>query len=308
MEMSPFPTTRLEGIFVPPIVPFQAGEAIDWPGFESNLERFEQAGIAGYVVAGSSGERMLLSDEEALDLLTMTVRRTSAPVLAGVHQQSPVQALQFMQAAADRGASGYLVTTPGYYGAQYDQRRFFEHLAERAPRPLVVYHIPVYTGVRLKAELLNELAQHPNIAGVKDSAADLGLLQQLPSDFAYLTGSGSLLLASLQTGARGGVLALANVLPGACVQLFDLFREGRLDEARRLQQRLIPVNRVIGASEGYGLAGLKFAASLGGFTGGEPRMPLRALDESARSRLREVVSRALQEGSADPPEAARRSS
>ena len=166
-------------------------------------------------------------------------------------------------------------------------------LAERAAFPILVYQIPQCTGVRLTGSELEEIARIDGVIGIKDSLGDLSLLNEVewPDGFQYFLGASGLLQPGLAAGACGGILALADVVPELCRELLELSADpSRQKEARELQRRLIPLNRLIGGSRGYGIAGLKAACELRGYKGGAPRRPLRGLNEAQRMELEKVLS------------------
>ncbi|HEY8476818.1 MAG TPA: dihydrodipicolinate synthase family protein, partial [Chloroflexota bacterium] len=158
----------------------------------------------------------------------------------------------------------------------------------------LLYNASPFTGVNLGADLVVRLAEHPNIVGVKDTSGNIVQIAEIarmaPKDFATLAGSGSFFLPTLAVGGVGGILALANVAADLCVELYDRFQDGDLDAARRLHQRLLPVNAVVTSK--YGIAGLKAALDLLGFVGGLPRPPLRPLTPEQHEDVRRTLTAA----------------
>jgi dihydrodipicolinate synthase/N-acetylneuraminate lyase len=142
----------------------------------------------------------------------------------------------------------------------------------------MLYNVSMFTGVNLQPEAVERLALHPNIVGIKESGSDIAQIAELvartPADFTVLAGSATTLVHALGAGCDGAILALASLVPGACVELAALVRDGRLDEARTLQRRLLPLAKSVGGT--YGVPGLKGALHLLGFAGGPPRPPLRS--------------------------------
>jgi dihydrodipicolinate synthase/N-acetylneuraminate lyase len=138
-----------------------------------------------------------------------------------------------------------------------------------------------------------ELAKHPAIAGLKESSGSLAFLgevvPQVPPAFSYFLGSGHVIYPGLEMGADGAILAVANAVPEVCCRIYALFRDGRKDEARRLQLDLIPLNKVV--METYGIAGLKYAQSLRGYFGGETRLPLLPLSKEGQAEIRGLLEK-----------------
>jgi 4-hydroxy-2-oxoglutarate aldolase len=172
----------------------------------------------------------------------------------------------------------------------------YRSVADSSPLPIVIYNMPANTaGIDLDAALICALAEHPNIIGVKDSAGNMAKLAQIvdkaPAHFRVFAGSAGYLLPALSVGAVGAVAALANIFPREVCQLQALFSAGQLEEARRLQARLVPANTAVTAT--YSVPGLKAALELTLGYGGRPRSPLQPLTESERSHLARILKAML---------------
>jgi 4-hydroxy-2-oxoglutarate aldolase len=143
----------------------------------------------------------------------------------------------------------------------------------------------------MEADLVVKLSRHPNIIGLKDSSGNIGQLAQIihgsKKGFAVFTGSAPVLFPALCIGAVGGILAVANVLPRQCVQIQNLFNDGRLDEARALQNRLTPLANAVTTKHGIG--GLKMAMDLAGYFGGDPRSPLKRPGPEIETELKGLL-------------------
>jgi 4-hydroxy-2-oxoglutarate aldolase len=282
---------RFEGIFAALTTPFVRDE-VSVPKFKENIAKFNATGLAGYLVLGSTGESVLLSDAES-EALVRAARESAAPgkkVIAGTARESTKLTVEFTNRAADLGMDAALVRPPSYYKSKMNLEALRVHYLEVADRsrvPILIYNMPKNTGIFLESRLIIELARHPNIIGLKESAGNLAfmgeVIRQVPPDFHYFLGSGSVFLPALEFGACGAILAIANAAPEICVRIYELFGEGRLEEARNLQLDLLPFNKAV--TEGAGIAGLKHALDLRGFTGGQARLPLLPVDEQTKSDL-----------------------
>jgi 4-hydroxy-2-oxoglutarate aldolase len=184
-----------------------------------------------------------------------------------------------------------LVITPHYYKTRYDRAAMVLHyqtVAEASPIPILIYVMAAYTGLDLPTSIIAELSRHPNIVGIKDSGGHAvkiaDMMATVEPGFAVLAGSANSLLASLALGAAGGIVALGNIAPAACKQLHRLFEDGRLDEARELQLRLMAPNAAVTTK--YGIAGLKSAMELVDLRGGLPRPPLLPLNHEEQTDVR----------------------
>jgi 4-hydroxy-2-oxoglutarate aldolase len=280
---------RFEGIFAALTTPFVRDE-VSVPKFKENIAKFNATGLAGYLVLGSTGESVSLSDAES-EALARAARESAAPgkkVIAGTARESTKLTVEFTNRMAEIGVDAALVRPPSYYKSKMNLEALRAHylaVADGAKVPVFIYNIPQNTGIFLESQLIVELARHPNVIGLKESAGNLAFLgeviQHVPPDFHYFLGSGSVFLPALELGACGAILAVANAAPEICVRIYELFGEGRLEEARSLQLDLLPFNKAI--MEGAGIPGLKHALDLRGFYGGPARLPLLPVDEQAKS-------------------------
>ncbi len=283
---------RFNGIYTALLTPFRKDEiALDH--FRDNIARYNATGLAGYVVLGSTGECVSITDDEAAALVK-TAREAAGPgkaVIAGTARESTRLTIEFTRRAADLGAEAALVRTPSYFKGKMTRdvlKAYYLEVADAAPVPVIVYNVPANTGITLEGPLILELSSHPNIAGLKESGGNLilagELIPRLPADFSYLLGHGSAFLPALLLGASGAILAVANAAPSVCVEIYDLFKSGKIVEAARRQLELIPLNKAV--METYGIPGLKYALEAQGGHGGEARRPLLPIDDRAKSEIR----------------------
>ena len=236
----------------------------------------------------------MLTQSERVRLVRLAVEHSDRKVIAGVAATSVRATMEELTLLEGLHLEAVLVRTPSYFGAQLDQVSYYREVATQSRFPVMVYQIPQCTGVRLTGSELGRIAGIENVCGVKDSLGDLSLLNEVewPEDFRYFLGASALLQPGLAAGACGGILALADVVPELCRTLLELSADPeRRQEARELQRRLIPLNRLIGGSKGFGIAGLKAACELRGYKGGAPRRPLGSLSEAQRKELEKVITR-----------------
>lgn len=286
----------LSGIFAALTTPFAADESLLLTDLKLNIEKYNRTGLAGYVVAGSTGEAVMLSREEFSGVLA-AVKMTAAPgklLLAGTGAESTRETIERTKAAADIGYDAALVKTPFYYKSGYKPAVLVAHyrrVADQAQIPVLLYSIPQFTGIALEPAEVRALSEHPNIIGIKDSSGNVQRVSETiagtPRDFQTLVGSASTLYASLAVGARGGILALASVLPEKCVELYRFFADGRHEAAAELQKRLLRASQAI-VSE-FPISGVKYAMDLRGYRGGRARSPLAELKEEHKKAVEEVL-------------------
>ena len=281
------------GIFTPIATPFRSDDTLDEGGLRSNVTRWMTTPLSGLVVLGSNGEAPQLDDDEA-DRVIEIVRGEmprNRPMIVGTGRESTRATIAATRRAASAGADAALVRTPAFFKAQMTADIFVRHyleVADASPVPVLLYNVTMYTGVNLPPDAVARLGTHANIVGMKESGSDLAQIAEYiartPDDFTVLAGSAATVFAALCVGCDGAILALAQLTPEACVQLQTLVREGRVEEARALQSRLIPLVRAIGGQ--HGVPALKAALNLMGYVGGVPRPPLRPVSQQVIDNLR----------------------
>lgn len=282
---------------MPITTPFQKDGAIDYEALRANIRKWNDTGIAGYVLLGSTGERVNLSERERLEVLAAA--RAVVPknllFIAGVGQQSTRATIaEIEELSRAIHADAVLVITPHFYRAAITQAALLAHytaVADASPLPLILYSMPALTGIKIEPATAAELSNHQNIIGIKDSSNELAALQETISlardDFAVLTGNGTVFNEALVSGACGGILAVGCVAPELCLEIFQAAKSQASERAAQLQAALSPLAAAV--TTRFGLGGLKAALDLIGFQGGCVRAPLRAPDETARAQIRDCL-------------------
>jgi 4-hydroxy-2-oxoglutarate aldolase len=278
------------GLYPPLVTPFDADGELDERALRRNVSAYGAAPLAGYVVLGTTGEFPHLTTAEKERVIAAVVEEAAGrPVLAQTGEPSLRATVALTRRAAELGASAVLVVTPSYYRSSMrraELEAYYRGVADASPVPVLLYNIPQNTGVNLDPELVAALAEHPNIVGIKDSSGNLGQLAETvaltPPGWGVLTGSASIFVAAMVHGARGGILAAANVLPFELCDLLDLAGRGDVPGAARLFGRLAPVLRLLAR---LGIPGYKAAMDVLGYAGGHPRQPLLPLGEAERDRI-----------------------
>lgn len=294
--MKPQDSKPFSGVFTPIVTPFTTEDTVDEAALASNVERWMRTPLTGLVVLGSNGEAAQLDEAEAdrvIDIVRTHVPR-DRPLIAGTGRESTKATIAATARAAAAGVDAVLVRTPSFFKAQMSADVFVRHyteVADASPVPVLLYNVTMFTGVTMQVDAVERLAVHPNIVGMKESGSDIGYISELiartPDDFTLLAGSATTYFHALCAGCDGGILALAALLPDACVRMQTLVREQRLAEARVLQHWVTPLARSVGSA--YGVAGLKAALDLAGYKGGVPRPPMR----KAPSLVIETISNQL---------------
>jgi 4-hydroxy-2-oxoglutarate aldolase len=272
---------RFTGLYTPIVTPFAPDDTIDEAALRTNIGYWMDTPLTGLVVLGSNGEAAQLDDAEA-DRVVAIAREIvprDRPLIVGTGRESTRATIAATRRAAQADADAVLVRTPSFFKGQMTSDvlvRFYRTVADASTCPVLLYNVTMYTGVNLLPDAVETLAGHPNIVGIKESGSDMGQMAEYitrtPDDFTVLAGSATTFFSALCAGADGGVLALASLLPEQCRRLMTLVRDKRLEDARDLQRLMTPLARSVGGI--YGVAGLKAALDLIGYTGGMPRPPL----------------------------------
>jgi 4-hydroxy-2-oxoglutarate aldolase len=289
----------LHGVFTPIVTPFDEEGRVAHGKMAFNLDRWNQTGLKGYIVLGSNGEWVFISESERREVLKTA--RQAIPedklMIAGTSAESTVHTIRLTEEAAATGAEAAIIVNPSYYKSQMKPpvlANYYQTVADESPIPIVIYNLPPATGMDLPAGLLVELSSHPNIIGVKDTGGNIAkmgeTLRRADPSFQVLSGSANFFYPSQAIGVSGGILALANIAPEAAVALFELFHQGRIDEGRELHLRMLPVNLAVTSK--WGVSGLKAAMDMLGYYGGPPRLPLLPLDEERQRELRAILAQA----------------
>lgn len=266
----------------------------------ANLRALLEHPLRGVVLAGSTGEAVLLDEDERTALIDAA--RDVVPhdrlLVVGTGAESTRATRRLTEAAAGAGADLVLVQPPAFYRGAMTPEALVGHyrtIADASPVPVILYQVPLrLSTLDLEAGLVGELARHPNVVGIKDSRGDLdrlGELVEVAGDgFRILVGSGAHLYGGLEVGGHGGILGVANLAPGMAADLHRAYTDGRTAEAGRLQERIGPVHvEIVGR---FGIAGVKAALDLLGLHGGEPRPPLLPLRDRDREKVRGTLERA----------------
>lgn len=287
----------LEGVYAALTTPF-AGDGIAEDRLRDNVRRYNRTDLAGYLVLGSTGESVSLTDEESLRLVEAVVDSASPgkKILVGTARESTKGTIDFTNSLTGRGIAAALVRPPSYFKSKMTREALKAHyraVAEASKLPILIYNIPQNTGISLEPRLVIDLAPHPNIVGLKESSGSLAFLgdvvREVPADFHYFLGSGHVVYPGLEMGADGAILAMADAAPEMSAEIYKLFKAGKKEEARRLQLDLVPLNKAL--VEVYGIAGLKYALDLLGYYGGPARLPLLPVEEKGRREIAALLKK-----------------
>jgi 4-hydroxy-2-oxoglutarate aldolase len=287
---------RLQGIFPPITTPFDHAGNIYAAKLQHNIEKWNLTTLAGYVVTGSTGESVLLSAGERVELWEM-VARYAAPeklLIAGTGVESVRETVCLTNRAAEMGYKAALVKTPHYYKNQFNradaQTLYYRAVAGRVRIPVIIYNFPQATSLDIPAAAVAELSHHPNIIGIKESSGNMEKIMQMLREsrpgFQVTVGSAPTLWPSLLMGATGAILAFANAAPYACIAIWEAYRMREEEAGRDWQNRIARAAALVTSK--HGIPGLKHAMDLNGYYGGPPRLPLSVPTPEARREIEEA--------------------
>lgn len=284
-----------KGVFPAIITPFKEDLSLDEEGLRRNIEFLSNAGVAGIVPCGTTGESATLSFEEHKRVVEIAVDCSKVPVIAGTGSNNTREAVELTKHAADAGADAALLITP-YYNKPND-RGMFEHyktIAEKCNIPIILYNVPKRTGIDLKPDLVAKLSKIKNIAGVKEASGSLSQVSQIieqtqGSGFAVLSGDDDLTIPIMALGGLGVVSVVANVAPRKTVAMVEAASEGDWDKARKHHFELAPLVRSMFIETNP--IPVKTACRLMGLAAGPLRLPLAPMAPEKELALKNVIER-----------------
>jgi len=281
------------GVHVPLVTPFGPDGELNAPALKQLIDWVIDNGASGVVPCGTTGESPTLSHEEHHRVIALTVEYAAGrvPVIAGTGSNCTREAIDLTVAADELGVDGMLVIAP-YYNRP-NQAGVLEHftaVAAATEKPIIIYNIPKRTGINIEASTLIELSKVPNITGVKEASGDLAQIMEIierTEEFSVLTGDDNLLFSLTTLGGHGGICTSSHLLPGEWVRMVELCRANKLDEARALHYRLLPLAKALFVEPNP--VPLKYALNLLGIAVGPPRLPLVPASEKCRAAVRAAL-------------------
>jgi 4-hydroxy-tetrahydrodipicolinate synthase len=291
------PKVVLNGIFVPHITPFTRRGELDLKALRTCVRFWMENGVSGLVPCGSNGEAPYLSREERVKVIEIVMDevRGKISVIAGTGSMSTEETIIFTKDAKDLGVDAVLIVTPFYF--KPSNKEILQHyrtVSETVDLPVVVYNVPKFTGYSLEAAFIHQLvSENERIVGLKDSSGSIGAITEtirlVGDEISVLAGTADVALPTFLLGGRGAVVAVANVFPKLCSQLYEAFKKGKYEEAKLLQKRISFANEVL-VKKYNQLSAIKEALNLQGLSGGYPRKPALPLDNEERKVIQNLVN------------------
>ena len=276
------------------VTPFHAG-AVNFPAFGRLIDRQIDGGTDAIIVCGTTGEAATMTQKERMETIAYCVDRVAGrvPVIAGTGANDTQVARENALAAERLGVDGLLIVTPYYNKAtQQGLLRHYKVIADSVGIPIILYNVPSRTGVNIQPETYAELAQHPNIAGVKEASGNFSQIQKTrnlcPADFSIWSGNDDETAAICMLGGSGVISVAANVLPAEMHRLTALCLANDFSAAGRLQLKLKPLCDALFCE--VNPIPVKTALNLMGLEAGELRLPLCPPTDASVERLKLALS------------------
>ncbi len=286
---------RLKGSIVPLVTPYDEDGSLDLKSFRKLINWQIENGSHGISVAGSTGEMTLLSVEEKETLFKVAVEEVAGrvPVVASTGSSSLSETLILTKKAEKIGCDALLITVP-YYSRPNQEGiyEFFKKVSESTSLPIIIYNIPARTGSNIEPKTVKRLREDcKNIIGIKEANYNFEQMSkdilECGEDFLVYSGIETLCYPLLTIGGAGYFSATANILPRELAMLYNLVKEGKFEEARKLHYKLLPINEVLFIDTNP--IPLKTAMGILGMIKPYFRLPLRELSEDKKVKLKEVL-------------------
>lgn len=295
---------EIKGIIPPIITPMNPDESINFDELRNQVNRMIDGGVHALFAFGTNGEGYILNEDEKRQVLQTVIEETDGrvPVYAGTGCISTADTIRQSLMAKDLGADVLSIITPSFAAASQDE--LYEHyraVAEAVDMPIVLYNIPARTGNALAPATVGRLAAIDNIVGVKDSSGNFTNILSYISEgrkadpgFSILSGNDQLIVWTLLAGGNGGIAGCANVYPGLMSSIYDLFMEGRIEEAKEANEKIAPFR----ACFKYGNPNtiVKTAVALLGYPVGKCRAPFNMVPEAGVEAIKAVLKENAEKG------------
>lgn len=289
---------ELKGIITPILTPMNEDESVNLQELRTQIDRLIDGGVHGIFCFGTNGEGYILNETEKVEVLEATIDQVKGrvPVYAGSGCISTADTIRMSVKAQELGADVLSIITPSF--AVASQKELYDHYVEVAKHvdiPIVLYNIPARTGNKLLPETVAKLAKDVDvIVGAKDSSGDWENLKayieqtrDLEKDFYVLSGNDSLILPSLKEGGFGGIAGCSNVYPHVLSSIYNLFKEGKIQEAEAAQDSIASFRAVF--KYGNPNTVVKKAVSMLGYPVGDCRRPFNYLCDEGVEALSQVL-------------------
>ncbi|MGA3163025.1 MAG: 4-hydroxy-tetrahydrodipicolinate synthase [Verrucomicrobiota bacterium] len=285
----------IRGVVTPLITPVDAEERVYETGLRNQIEHVLRGGVHGVFVVGSTGEFYGLDYDEKKRATEITVAQVKGrvPVYVGASAITTRECIKLSKMAESAGAQAVTILTPMFINPSEEELyKHFRTIAESTALPVLVYNNPDRTGINMSANLIERLAEIPNLVGAKDSSGDLTLTSEYirrtrSKGFKILAGRDTLILATLVYGGVGAVAATSNMAPALVVEIYNRFKAGDIPGALEAQYKLAPLRIAFGL--GSFPVVMKDALNLMGIHVGDPIKPIGHCTDANLAKLKEIL-------------------
>lgn len=283
-----------QGSMVALVTPMLPDGELDWEGLHKLVDWHLEKGTHAIVAVGTTGESATLNVSEHLQVIKAVVDQVNGriPVIAGTGANSTSEAIELTQSAKDAGADACLSVTP-YYNKPTQEGLFLHHqaIAKAVALPQLLYNVPGRTGVDMRPETIARLAAVDHIIGVKEATGEMDrvtwLKDNAPDDFLIISGDDHTAVELMLLGGKGNISVTANVAPAEIAQMCELALAGKADEARAINQRLVPVHNAMFLESNP--IPVKWAVAELGLTASGVRLPLTLLSATHHQQVRDAL-------------------
>lgn len=286
---------RVEGVLVPNVTPFNRAGDFEPSPLRKLVHHWLDAGVSGIVVNASTGEGPLLSRDEQITIIELMLEEVGgrAMVIAGTGSLCTRETVELTKDAKECGADAVLVITPYFFKPSDEE--IFQHYAtlmSSVDIPVILYNVPKFTGYSVKPTVIEKLSsEYDSLIGVKDSSGDISLIGEIirlvDDRISVLSGSTDTFLPTMALGGEGAILAIANVVPEICVELYNAFKERDYAKAGELQIKASFINKIL-VKEHNQIAAIKAAMNHKEWYAGFPRPPLMPLPKKEEEDLLKI--------------------
>ncbi|MBE8716777.1 4-hydroxy-tetrahydrodipicolinate synthase [Cellvibrio polysaccharolyticus] len=287
----------IQGSMVALVTPMNADNSLDWNSLHKLVDWHLEQGTHAIVAVGTTGESATLDVDEHLAVIKRVVDQVNGriPVIAGTGANSTSEAVELTEAAKNAGADACLLVTP-YYNKPTQEGLFLhhQHIAKAVAIPQILYNVPGRTGVDMLPETILRLAAVPNIVAVKEATGKLDrarlLVEQAPEGFGIISGDDATAVELILLGGHGDISVTANVVPRAIAQMCELALAGKADEARAINDKLLPLHDAMFVESNP--IPVKWAVEQLGLIQAGIRLPLTPLSAQYHSQVKSALQAA----------------
>ena len=287
----------IQGSMVALVTPMNPDNSVDWPSLSRLLDWHLEQGTHAIVAVGTTGESATLNVDEHLAVINHVVNQVAGkiPVIAGTGANSTSEAIELTEGAKQAGADACLLVTP-YYNKPTQRGLYLHHeaIAKAVDIPQLLYNVPGRTAVDMQPDVVLELAQLPNIIGIKEATGDMvrakAIIDAAPDGFKVISGDDETAVELMLLGGHGDISVTANVIPGKLAQMCELAIAGKADEARAINDSLMSLHRAMFLEANP--IPVKWALAEMGIINPGIRLPMTELSEVYHEQVRTALREA----------------